>query len=337
MALIKEKPATDFKVQINNGKLLPVRKQVLLWFPFADKQFQETFLMVPTMGNVLIGMSFSKQYSVTLDIHFPDVSLQLHEANGKYSCDMCELRAAQKIVLSPYQQVMIPVCNNAEIGRTTGTAEATPTITRKETLLVTLAIFKFEKDYTDMQISNPHDHIFGINAGAILAIFFVLGPNQAEHVKPFAPEHFKLLTQHPDDATAVINKLFHEVPTTAKLKVVRDTRDLAGPSDAQSTGATNPQCHCQPAAAGETAPDDVKSTAPDISQWIQWGWFPNSHRRKAQSEHLFVKYYKIFERHRLDIGINTELKVRLTSEHDHPVQAKISPTPTKMNVDCVSL
>ena len=43
---------------------------------------------LPTMGDILIGMSLLKQYSVALDIrthliHFPDVSLKLRTANGK--------------------------------------------------------------------------------------------------------------------------------------------------------------------------------------------------------------------------------------------------------------
>ena len=99
------------------------------------------------MGIILKGMSFSKQYSVKLDIrnrliHFPDVSLQLGKANGKYNCDMCKLRSAHRIVLPPYQQITVPLCKDTEIGTTTGIAEATPTINRKEAFLATLAPVK---------------------------------------------------------------------------------------------------------------------------------------------------------------------------------------------------
>ena len=79
-ALLEEYPAADFKVQIANGSIVPVRKQVLLGFFIGGKISEETFMILPTMGNILIGMSFFKMYSVTLDlannvVKFPDITL----------------------------------------------------------------------------------------------------------------------------------------------------------------------------------------------------------------------------------------------------------------------
>ena len=48
---------------------------------------------------------------------------------------------------------------------------------------------------------------------------------------------------------------------------------------------------------------------------------------------LLVKYHKIFSRHRLDIGNNTEIKLKLTSEHDDVVYAQTLPTPTNLKDD----
>ena len=41
--------------------------------------------------------------------------------------------------------------------------------------------------------------------------------------------------------------------------------------------------------------------------------------KKAQVEHLLVKYHNNFACHRLHIGFNTEIKVKLTAKHDNPV------------------
>ena len=46
-----------------------------------------------------------------------------------------------------------------------------------------------------------------------------------------------------------------------------------------------------------------------------------------------VKYHGIFARHRLDIGINTEFKIKLTPKHDEPVYAQSLPTPTNLKDD----
>ena len=59
-AQLEEYPAPDFKVQIAKGNIVPVRKQVLLRFFIGRKIFEETFMILPTMGNILIGISFFK-------------------------------------------------------------------------------------------------------------------------------------------------------------------------------------------------------------------------------------------------------------------------------------
>ena len=50
-ALLEERPAPDFKVQIANGSIVPMLKEVLLRF----------FMVPPAMSNVLIDMSIFKK------------------------------------------------------------------------------------------------------------------------------------------------------------------------------------------------------------------------------------------------------------------------------------
>ena len=58
-AVFEELPAPDLKVQIVNGNTVPVRKKVSLLFFVCRKIFEETFLVLPTMCNFFIVMSFS--------------------------------------------------------------------------------------------------------------------------------------------------------------------------------------------------------------------------------------------------------------------------------------
>ena len=58
----------------------------------------------------------------------------------------------------------------------------------------------------------------------------------------------------------------------------------------------------------------------------------NEHERQ-QIENLLVKYNNVFARHRLDIGINTDFKIKLTPKHDEPVYAQSLPTPTNLKDD----
>ena len=67
-AFLEEDPAADFKVQTINGSIAPVLKQVLLRFFIGGKIFEATFTILATLGKILIGISFFKEYSVTRDL-----------------------------------------------------------------------------------------------------------------------------------------------------------------------------------------------------------------------------------------------------------------------------
>ena len=94
------------------------------------------------MGNVIIGMSFLTKYSVSVDVknhtvHFPDISLQLKQKRtGKFKCSMVELRATQRVVLNPFQQVLVNVDTDRDLADSTGIVEATEAFQRKSAMWV---------------------------------------------------------------------------------------------------------------------------------------------------------------------------------------------------------
>ena len=53
----------------------------------------------------------------------------------------------------------------------------------------------------------------------------------------------------------------------------------------------------------------------------------------ARIEHLLVEFHDIFARHRLDIGMNEEFKVKLTPKDDSPAYSKNLPTPINLKED----
>ena len=158
-ALLEELPAPDFKVQIANGSILQVRKQVLRFF-IVGKVFGETFMFIPKMGNVIIGMSFFKKYSVTLDlanniVKMLDITLHIRPMNGKFKNKLNELKTTQKTVIQPHQQVFLPVITERDIGDITGTVEGLPAFERKSQFLVSPALIEFPEGRTHV---NPPTH-----------------------------------------------------------------------------------------------------------------------------------------------------------------------------------
>ena len=87
---LKEIPAPESKIETAHGTLVTAKKQVVLKCFIADRVFQETFLMLPTMGTLLIGMSIFEKYAVTLGaknhlVHLPVMSMHLQKkSNNKF-------------------------------------------------------------------------------------------------------------------------------------------------------------------------------------------------------------------------------------------------------------
>ena len=168
------------------------------------------------MGTILIGMSFFEKYSVNLDIknhlvHFPNhmMSMQVRQqTNKKFKTGLIDLYSSSRTTIPPHHQVLIEVHSDADISRTTGTVEGTPAFMRKTCLLVSPAVVDLDDGKTMIQVTNPNEHVYTLEANTNLANFRIPTPHQAANITPMPVEHLKLITDHPDDAAAVINQLF---------------------------------------------------------------------------------------------------------------------------------
>ena len=56
---------------------------------------------------------------------------------------------------------------------------------------------------------------------------------------------------------------------------------------------------------------------------------------KQAIEDILVEYHDIFARHRMDIGMNTEFKVKLTPKNDKAVHSQSLPMPIHLKEDLI--
>ena len=218
-ALLEEYPAPDFKVQIANGSIVPVRKQVLLRFFIGGKVFEETFMILSTMGNILIGMSFFKKYSVTPDlannvVKFLDITLQLKPERGRYKIQMIKLRTTRKTVIQPDHQLIVPVLAERDRPRhNSGYSRNLSCIQRKTQLLVSPALTQIADMKSHVQITNLTSHTITLNPNTTVATFRIMTPNQAKNLQPMSNEQLTLITKYPDEANNVLDQLSQEPNT----------------------------------------------------------------------------------------------------------------------------
>ena len=116
--------------------------------------------------------------------------------------------SSSRTTIPPHHQVLIEVHSDADISRTTGTVEGTPAFMRKTCLLVSPAVVDLDDGKTMIQVTNPNEHVYTLETNTNLANFRIPTPHQAANITPMPVEHLKLITDHPDDAAAVINQLF---------------------------------------------------------------------------------------------------------------------------------
>ena len=295
-------------------------------------------MILPTMGNILIGMSFFKKYSVTLDlanniVRFPEITLQLKLPNGKFKLQMLELRTTQKTTIWPGQQIFVTATTDKNIGTVTGTIEAFPAFERKTELLVSPSMSEIKDQQTHVQITNHMDHAVTIPQNSTIAVFRIVTPNQARNIQPMTNEQLTLITKFPDEAANVINQLFQD-PSATKDKRWYPTPETCDNPDKlnkierriydeliklREAEKLNPTCDYEQRQA--------------FLKNFSWDDSILTEHEQQRIEELLVKYHTIFARHRLDIGINTVFKIKLTPKHDDPVYAQSLPTPTNLKDD----
>ena len=181
-------------------------------------------MILPTMGNSLIGMSFFKNTSATLNlanniIRFPDITLQLRPTNGKFKTKLIQLRTSQKTVIPPRQQLFVPIIVEDDIGTITGTTEAFPAFERRTQLLVSPALTEIENQHSHVQITNLSENILSLQPETTVAMFKVLTPNLAKNVQPMTTEQHSLITKSPEEAEHILKQLFQDPATKSARDV----------------------------------------------------------------------------------------------------------------------
>ena len=290
------------------------------------------------MGNVLIGMSFIKKDSVTLDlanniVKFPDITLQLRSVNRTFKNKLLELKTTQKMVIQPYQQVFVPVIIERDLGDITGTVEGLPAFERRSHLLVSPALSKTREGRTHVQITNPLDYQITINVGTPVASFKIMTPKHANNLQPMTNHQLNLITRYPDEATAVLNHIFQDPNEKTDRRWYPTPETCDDPSKLNKIERRIYDEIVKLRTEEKLDPTANEEQRQEFLANFKWEQSILNPHEKQEIEALLVKYHDIFARHRLDIGINTEFKIKLTPKHDDPVYAQSLPTPTTLKDD----
>ena len=160
-----------------------------------------------------------------------------------------------------------------------------------------------------------------------IAEFSVVTPEQSKHIKPVDMAILSMIPQGDPDLTAYLNELLRSnkpeqqdntfwFPTPEKPGKPEDhttiqTRILKQLNELKDNEKLNPQ--------------ESTESRNNFLKRFYWTDTLLTETEKQAIENILVEYHEIFARHRMDIGMNTEFKVKLTPKDDKALYSQSLP------------
>ena len=146
--------------------------------------------------------------------------------------------------------------------------------------------------------------------GTARASFRILTPKKATNLQPMTDHQLNLISQYPDEAEAVLNQIFQD-PTAKSDRRWYPTPETC--DDQSKLNKIEKRIYEEIVKLREQEKLDPTTSEEQRHEFLanfQWEQSILSPHEKQQVEALLVKYHDIFAKHRLDIGINTEFKIK---------------------------
>ena len=170
-----------------------------------------------------------------------------------------------------------------------------------------------------------------------IADFSVVSPEQSKHIKPVDLAILSMIPQGDPDLTAYLNELLRtkkpeqqdnmfwfptpENPGKPEDHTPIQTRILKELNELKDKEKLNPQ--------------ESKESRNNLLKRFDWTGTLLTETEKQAIEDIPVDYHDIFARHGMDIGMNTEVKVKLTPKDDKAVYSQSLPMPVHLKEDLI--
>ena len=195
---------------------------------------------------------------------------------------------------------------------------------------------KFDKEKA-VRVTNTTESPYTINRNTQIAEFSVLTPEQPKFIKPVDTATLSMIREEDPDLITYLTELLKtnmpdqqnntswfptpENPGNTEDHTPIQTRILEQLRELQQKEKLNPK-------------DDIESRM-EILKRFDWTDTLLTRTEKQVVEDIVIEYHDIFARHRMDIGMNTEFKVKLTPKDDKDVCSQNLPMPIHMKEDLI--
>ena len=341
-SIIKEGPAPNFQIMVANGQLETPKSTVELKFEVGDIDFHEIFIVMEKLTSPLIGLSFLQRNNTILDIrqgilNFPFFSMQLKTAGSQV-----HKRHGTYLRTGGYNyplndRHMVPMYSHLyDDTNVTGILQPSNDLAEDGDITFCAALVTLTQGQVTIHVNNFTDQSHNLKRGSHIANFSILSPEQMKYVKPIHPvTTWHLLQDNPENAAYYASSLIKSPKTSD------DSENYWFPTPEEPG---DPQTHTpiqqrflkelrNLQEVEKLDPQDNLESRKQLLANFDWTDSTLSPTEIAQIEELLVEFNDLFARHRFDIGMNEDFKVKLTPNDDSPAYSQSLPTPIILKED----
>ena len=314
----------NFQIQVASGRLEKPLSTAILNFETGDNSFAEHFIVMKKLTGSIIGLHFMRNNSVVKDttqrlIHFPHLTLQVKTTSSETTTKPQPVITDEALTIPPTTTKTITAfIDHPSKWNTTGTVTPLEKFTETASLLISHSMSTIIDKRIAVRVTNTTESPYHLEKHTQIAEFSVVTSEKSKHIKPEDMAILSRIPQGDPDLTVYLNELLRTnkpeqqdstfwFPTPKNPGKPEDhtpiqTRILEELNELKDKEKLNPQ----------------ESTEARNKFLKRFDWTDTllTETEKQATEDILVEYHDIFARHRMDIGMNREFKVKLTPKDD---------------------
>ena len=343
--ILKIDDPPNFQIQVAKGQLEKPTATATLKFDIGDHTFAEHFVVMKnqTAPITIIGLHFMRHNSVVIDtthglIHFPHLTMQvksaLHQTSVKPQAVL--IHDNTTIPQMTTKTIIAFVDHNSE-WNTTGTVSPMEKITETASLIISHSMSTIIDKKIAVRVTNTTESPYTINKNTQIAEFSVVTPEQSKFIKPVDMAILSIIPEGDSDLITYLTELLRKnEPDQQTNTFWFPTPENPGKTEEHTPIQTRNLKELRELQQKEKLNSKVDNES-RIGFLKRFDWTDTllNENEKYAVEDILVEYHDIFARHRMDIGMNTEFKVRLTPKDDKAVYSQSLPMPIHLKEDLI--
>ena len=321
--ILKIDDPANFQIQVANGQLEEPIATTTLKFDIGGHIFAEHFVVMKNLTAPIIGLHFMRHNSVAIDtthglIHFPHLTMQVKSASSQTSAKPQDVFIHDSItILQMTTKTITALVDHLSEWNTTGTVSPVEKFTEAASLIISHSISTIIDRTIAVRVTNTTESLFTSNKNTQIADFSVVTPEQSKFIKPVDTAIPSTITEGDPDLIIYLTELLRmNKPDRQKIlsgfrhpKILATERIKSQFKHESQKSRELRELHKKE----ELNPIDDAESRMEFSKRFDWTDTLHTETEKQAVEDILVEYHGIIAKHRMDIGMNTEFKKKLTT------------------------